>query len=137
MYAKTLCIHYNKDKQLLTYNAHPLGHLAEFDLIFRPDAPVTTVFRCYGAYPATQVFDDDAPSIFSNSHYPLRLYVKDKAEDCLITLLGRPLSDITAVDLHFCSIEKPIVRLSFRSRPLQDVIDTLVSLGVEVIIDNA
>lgn len=120
-------LHVGKDAKIVLVNKKSARNLRSFQLTTEP--ALLTTYTWVGNGPKLE----DAPAdIFSNETYPLRIDVGEDANGVRVILLSRPLGGITKIEIDLHPDRKDLIRFVF-ARPLhQDVVDTLVSYGVEV-----
>lgn len=120
-------LHVGKDVKHVLVNKKTTRNLRSFRLTTEPF--LLTVWECVGNGPKYEQPPDD---IFSNEKYPLRIDIGEDADHVNVILLSRPLGYIDSIDIDLHPDRKDLIRFTF-PRPLhKDVVDTLVSLGVEV-----
>jgi hypothetical protein len=120
-------LHVGQDHKHVLVNKKTTGNLRSFQLTTEP--VLLTTWEWVGNGPKYEQPPDD---IFSNAEYPLRIDIGEDANAVNVILLARPLGGISRIDIDLHPDRKDLIRFTF-PRPLhKDVVDTLVSLGVEV-----
>jgi hypothetical protein len=120
-------LHVGKDVKHVLVNKKTARNLRSFKLT--TDPVLLTTYEWVGNGPR---YEDPPDDIFSNESYPLRIDFGETADDVNIILLSRPLSMFKSIELDLHPERKDLIRFTMHVPLHQDVIDTLVSLGVEI-----
>lgn len=120
-------LHIGKESQVVLVNKRAARTLRSFQLTTEPI--LLTTWEWAGNGPQ---YEDPPANIFSNERYPLRFDIGENVNDLKVILLSRPLSHLLKVEIDLHPDRKTLLRLTLPAPIHQDVIDTLVSLGVEV-----
>jgi hypothetical protein len=123
------------EQELVLFNGGVVGFLQRFSLYYEPGI-LTTQYDCAGCYPS--VHKIVPPDALSHTQYPLRIYAgpREDRQEVDVYLHGRPLSRLKSIKLLLSSDQKRQVQIVFTHDYPQEVVDALVTLGVEVIVDH-
>ena len=121
-------LHIGPDAKVLLVNKKRVENLHAFTL---KTNPLLTAWTCAGGGPVYGPTPDD---IFSNESFPLRLLLGDGTNQhaVKVVLLSRPLGYIKSIEIDLHPDRKDLIRFVFAMPMHQDIVDTLVSYGVEV-----
>lgn len=121
-------LHIGKNNKQVLINKKRVDNLRSFKL--STYAFLTTTWEIVGN---TFRYSEPPDDIFSNESYPLRIDIGPDAQQIQVILLSKPLGCLKniAVDLH--NERKDLIRFISHVPMHQDIVDTLVDLGVEII----
>ncbi|MGD9209124.1 MAG: hypothetical protein PVI90_00035 [Desulfobacteraceae bacterium] len=118
-------LHIGKHNKHVLINKASVSNLRSFKL--RTTPALITTWEIVGN---DFKYNEPPNNIFSNESYPLRVVIgKEKA---YIILLSRPLSMLKNIEIDLHAEHKDTIRIVSCIPLHQDIIDTLVDLGVEV-----
>lgn len=121
-------LHIGKNNKQILINKKRVNNLRSFRLSTSPF--LTTTWELAGN---TFLYSDPPDDIFSNESYPLRIDIGADAASILVILLSRPLGRLRNIEIDLHAERKDTVRFISHVTLHKDIVDTLVDLGVEII----
>ena len=124
-------IHIGKRNKHILVNKASISNLRSFKL--RTTPTLITTWEIVGN---DFKYNEPPNDIFSNESYPLRIVIGKDTNHVHLVLLSRPLSRLKNIEIDLHAEHKDTIRIVSCIPLHQDVIDTLIDLGVEVEIQS-
>lgn len=121
-------LHIGKNNKQILINKKTVNNLRSFRLSTYPY--LTTTWEIVGN---TFRYDEPPYDIFRNESYPLRIDIGPDVQQIMVILLSKPLGCMKNMEIDLHSERKDLIRFISYIPMHKDIVDTLVDLGVEVI----
>ena len=120
-------LHIGKEAKHVLVNKKSTRNLRSFQLTTEP-----VLLTTWGYIGNGPLFEDAPDDIYTNEAYPLRFDIGEDVNSLRLILLSRPLGGLKRVEIDLHPDHKDVIRLTFIAPIHQNVVDTLIDLGVEV-----
>jgi hypothetical protein len=131
-----LRIYIGPENEVITFNNQPLHYLTAFELRAYTDAITHSFYSCSNCFPIPS--STTTQFLLSNVDFPLRIYTGPTSEEhtlqttTYVWFKGRPITHIQHLYIRLHIDEKRKVCLELIKELPNEVLITLLDLGVEV-----
>ncbi len=124
-------LHIGQTRNCVLINKKLIYNLRAFHLTTTPE--LLTSWQYVGNGPK---FSEPPDDIFSNEAYPLRFTIGESSSAVNVVLLARPLGGWERIHINLHPDQRDQICFVFKKPVHSDVVDTLVHLGVDIVLSE-